>query len=75
MKKTDVRYLTVSNTIIYCEKCGKRYVGGKFDDKCKFCGSSEIVKYSKITGYLAPIDKWNDGKLDEFYRRAEFKLF
>jgi len=75
LKKTDVRYITISNTIIYCEKCKTSYVGRKDESKCKKCGNEQIKKMTKITGYLSVVeDRFNEGKVDEFNRRNEFKL-
>jgi len=72
LKRTNLRYVTISNVICYCETCGHRWVGSKYDDKCIKCESKNIKKYTKITGYLSELDRWNPGKLDEFYRRANF---
>ena len=30
--------------------------------------------YSRIVGYLRPIDQWNDGKSQEYKDRKEFKV-
>ena len=30
--------------------------------------------YSRVVGYLRPIDQWNDGKRQEFKDRKVFKL-
>jgi len=30
--------------------------------------------YSRIVGYLRPIDQWNEGKQSEFRDRKEFKV-
>lgn len=29
--------------------------------------------YSRVVGYLRPIDQWNEGKCEEFKDRKEFK--
>jgi ribonucleoside-triphosphate reductase len=29
--------------------------------------------YSRITGYVRPVSKWNEGKVQEFKERKEFK--
>lgn len=28
--------------------------------------------YSRVVGYLRPVDQWNDGKQSEFKERLEF---
>jgi anaerobic ribonucleoside-triphosphate reductase len=73
-KNTNVRYFTVSNVIVYCNECGKNYIGSKNDTECKFCGNKDIEMYSKITGYTQRLSGWNEGKVDEFKRRNEFKF-
>jgi len=30
--------------------------------------------YSRIVGYLRPVQQWNDGKKQEFKERKEFKI-
>ncbi|MBT4722247.1 hypothetical protein HN958_00030 [Candidatus Falkowbacteria bacterium] len=30
--------------------------------------------YSRVVGYLSPIQRWNKGKLAEFYQRKSYKL-
>ena len=30
--------------------------------------------YSRVVGYLRPVDQWNEGKASEFTQRANFKI-
>jgi anaerobic ribonucleoside-triphosphate reductase len=30
--------------------------------------------YSRVVGYLRPVDRWNDGKQEEFKDRKVFKV-
>ena len=30
--------------------------------------------YSRIVGYLRPVDQWNPGKEAEFYKRKTYKI-
>ena len=30
--------------------------------------------YSRVTGYLRPVQQWNDGKQAEYYNRKTFKI-
>ncbi len=30
--------------------------------------------YSRVVGYLRPVEQWNDGKQEEFKERKTFKL-
>lgn len=53
------------------------------DDVCKKCGASmhyicpicrkPVEVYSRIVGYMRPIATWNEGKLQEWKDRKEFK--
>ena len=41
------------------------------DEKEKYRTKCEV--YSRIVGYLRPVDQWNDGKQTEFEDRVVFK--
>lgn len=43
---------------------------------CPFCGSENVVGYSRVVGYFSPIPNWNKGKLAEFEarQRGDYKL-
>ncbi|MFA5360048.1 MAG: anaerobic ribonucleoside-triphosphate reductase [Patescibacteria group bacterium] len=30
--------------------------------------------YSRVTGYLRPVQQWNDGKQAEYFNRKTFKV-
>lgn len=30
--------------------------------------------YSRVVGYIRPVQQWNDGKVSEFKKRKTFKL-
>lgn len=30
--------------------------------------------YSRVTGYLRPVQQWNDGKQAEYFNRQTFKI-
>ncbi len=30
--------------------------------------------YSRVVGYLRPVEQWNDGKAEEFKQRKAFKI-
>ena len=32
----------------------------------------ECLVYSKVTGYISPVVRWNDGKKQEFSERSKF---
>jgi len=73
LKETYVRYITISNIIITCNECNNTFVGGYNDNCCK-CGSDNVIRQTKITGYLQNIDGFNEGKKSEVINRGSFKL-
>ena len=62
-------YFTLTPTFSVCPNHG--YISGEVPvcDKCH--SACEI--YSRIVGYLRPINQWNDGKLAEFDMRKTYK--
>jgi ribonucleoside-triphosphate reductase len=61
-------YFTLTPTFSICPTHG--YVNGE-QKKCPTCGSKCEV-YSRVVGYLRPVDQWNDGKQAEFAVRRTF---
>lgn len=61
-------YFTLSPTFSVCKSHG--YIRGEHS-KCPSCGEKCEV-YSRIVGYLRPIEQWNDGKKSEFEIRKTF---
>jgi anaerobic ribonucleoside-triphosphate reductase len=60
----NIPYLAINHPIDTCQKCGKRV--GITDDKCPVCGSSDIRRLRRVTGYLTTdYRKFNKGKLVE----------
>ena len=58
-------YFTVTPTFSVCPEHG--YVAGEHP-QCPRCGATAEV-YSRIVGYLRPVQQWNLGKKAEFSRR------
>jgi ribonucleoside-triphosphate reductase len=63
----DVGFWTYTKNLSICEKCSVAMGGLK--DNCNNCGSLDIQKYSRITGYLQNISNWNDAKRMELADR------
>ncbi len=62
-------YYTLSPTYSICKNHG--YINGETYE-CPECGEKAEV-YSRITGYYRPVQNWNDGKLQEYKNRTEYK--
>jgi ribonucleoside-triphosphate reductase len=63
-------YYTISPTYSICSEHG--YLLGE-QKICPKCGKATEV-YSRITGYYRPVQNWNDGKLQEYENRTEYKV-
>ncbi len=61
-------YFTLTPTFSICFTHG--YVSGEHQ-QCPVCGEKCEV-YSRVVGYLRPVDQWNDGKQAEFAIRRTF---
>jgi len=63
-------YFTFTPTFSICPSHG--YLIGK-QDPCIICGKPTEV-YSRVVGYLRPVDQWNNGKKEEFKLRKTYNL-
>jgi ribonucleoside-triphosphate reductase len=61
-------YFTLTPTFSICPTHG--YTTGEHK-QCPVCGAPSEV-YSRVVGYLRPVDQWNDGKQAEFDIRKTF---
>ena len=70
--KFHLPYFTITPTFSICPHHG--YLVGEHwtCPKCTIEQPCEV--YSRIVGYLRPIDQWNKGKQEEFKEREEFKI-
>ena len=57
-EKYHLPYFTITPTFSVCPNHG--YMAGRVD-QCKKCGADTEV-YSRIVGYIRPIQQWNQGK-------------
>ncbi|MEM3553408.1 MAG: ribonucleoside triphosphate reductase [Candidatus Bathyarchaeia archaeon] len=62
-------YFTLTPTFSICPTHG--YLSGEHR-QCPKCGANCEV-YSRVVGYLRPVDQWNDGKQAEFTIRKTFE--
>jgi ribonucleoside-triphosphate reductase (formate) len=63
-------YFTITPTFSVCPAHG--YLAGR-QETCPTCGIAVEV-YSRVVGYLRPVNQWNEGKVEEFRARKTFKL-
>ena len=70
--KFSLPYMTLTPTFSICPVHG--YISGEHFTcpKCTIEQPCEV--YSRIVGYLRPVQQWNNGKKEEFNKRKEFKL-
>jgi len=49
-----------------CNKCGE-----KLKNICPECGK-EMETYSRVVGYFRPVERWNEGKKQEWRERKVY---
>jgi ribonucleoside-triphosphate reductase len=67
-QNSHLPYFTLTPTFSICQTHG--YINGEHK-QCPTCGAKCEV-YSRVVGYLRPVDQWNDGKQSEFAIRKTF---
>jgi len=70
VSKFRLPYFTLTPTFSVCPSHG--YLSGE-QDTCPKCGETTEV-YSRVVGYLRPVNQWNRGKQAEFVMRKTFKI-
>jgi len=63
-------YYTITPTFSICIDHG--YLSGEHF-RCPQCGRQTEV-YSRVVGYLRPVQNWNQGKQEEYRQRLEYKI-
>lgn len=63
-------YFTFSPTFSTCPSCG--YIAGEHHT-CPHCNSKCEV-FSRVVGYIRPVNQWNEGKQEEFKTRKTYKI-
>ncbi len=69
LENYDLPYITLTPTFSVCPEHG--YLKGEHF-KCPKCGKLAEV-YSRVVGFLTPVQNWNVGKKEEFRQRLEYK--
>jgi ribonucleoside-triphosphate reductase len=69
-EKYRLPYITFSPSFSICPVHG--YLAGE-QAVCPDCGAACEV-YSRVVGYLRPVQQWNKGKQEEFNLRTRFKI-
>ncbi|MDR1664811.1 MAG: anaerobic ribonucleoside-triphosphate reductase [Clostridiales bacterium] len=67
MAEADMGYAAVNFPVDICRDCG--FNGVIETDFCEKCGSGNISRVRRITGYLSTLDMFNDSKLAEVKNR------
>lgn len=65
-----IPYISITPTFSVCREHG--YINGEHFS-CPNC-NQETEVWSRVTGYLRPIENYNKGKKEEFFSRKKFKL-
>lgn len=63
-------YFTITPTFSVCPSHG--YLNGE-QPRCPVCDRHTEV-YSRVVGYMRPVDQWNQGKKAEFKMRKAFRM-
>jgi ribonucleoside-triphosphate reductase len=69
-KNYKLPYFTISPIFSVCPEHG--YLNGK-QKVCPNCGEKTEV-YSRVVGYLRPVEQWNEGKQAEFEHRKYYQI-
>jgi ribonucleoside-triphosphate reductase len=66
----EAPYTSLSPVYSVCKTHG--FVHGSYD-KCPYCGN-DVEKYQRVTGYIRPVSKFNEGKKAEFKDRVQLQI-
>ena len=72
MADSDVGYAGINFPIDFCGDC--HYQGVINEDVCPICGSHDIHRIRRVTGYFSEIQNMNDGKRGEVRDRIPMKI-
>lgn len=68
MRECDMGYGGINFPVDFCTNCNLLSVIN--EDTCPRCGSTDISRVRRITGYLSTTDRFNDSKLSELRNRV-----
>jgi len=71
-EKYKLPYITITPTFSICPVHG--YISGKHFECPKCTVKQPCEVYSRVVGYLRPINQWHTGKQQEFKERVEYKV-
>jgi ribonucleoside-triphosphate reductase len=63
-------YISITPTFSICKEHG--YLKGE-QFKCPICNTKTEV-WSRVTGYLRPVENYNVGKKEEYSERVKYRL-
>lgn len=72
LMETNISFFAFSTVFITCNDCG--HMVNNNLDACPFCGSENILKWDRITGYTRPISSFGANKANEFKDRYRHNL-
>ena len=66
----DIPYFALNPVVDSCRECG---YSGEIADTCPKCGSKNILRLRRVTGYISndAFTAFNDGKIDEVLHREK----
>jgi ribonucleoside-triphosphate reductase len=70
-EKSKMPYLSITPTFSICPNHG--YLSGEHFTCPKCLIEQPCEVYSRVVGYLRPVQQWNKGKVSEYARRKVFK--
>jgi anaerobic ribonucleoside-triphosphate reductase len=71
MAFSNMGYVGINFPIDECLGCFHR---GIIEDECPSCGSTQIRRIRRITGYLSTVDRFNDAKQAELRDRVKHQI-
>ena len=72
MGEADMGYAAINFPVDICKECGQS--GLLNDETCTRCGSENISRVRRITGYLSTLDRFNDSKKAEEQSREKHEV-